>query len=188
MTRNKVLMMGILGSIGAVVTIALSLPFSYTNALAQMTMQMPPQQQPQGNNTMMQHGMFSAHGMSMVENVRITGVTITGNNEITINLAYTGNASAPSVTVVAMTNHAAMMMAMMMTTGSANNSMSGMMGSGMMTNNNNNAAAMQSQTGSSVIDGGWHSGSAVKVKLDGVGVSSAYNAPDLHVCIFPHLT
>jgi hypothetical protein len=121
--------------------------------------------------------MFSAHGMSMVQDVRISGVAITGDNEVSINLNYVGNGTTPSVTLVAMTNHASMM-AMM------GGNMGGMMGSGMMMDNSSSTA--QSQTGSSVMDGGWQSGSTVTMKLDGVGVS-AYNAQDLHMCVFPHL-
>ncbi len=80
-----------------------------------------------------------------------------------------------------MTNHAVMMVMMM---GGSGGMGGGMMGSDMMMKMNG-TASMQSQTGSSVIDAGWHS-TTVKVKVDGVGIS-AYNASDLNICVFPHI-
>ena len=61
----------------------------------------------------MNHTMFSVNGMSMVQDVILSGVNITGDNQLSVNLIYSGNASSPSVTVVAMTNHMAMMKIMM---------------------------------------------------------------------------
>ena len=57
--------------------------------------------------------MFKANGMSMVQDVRISGVSITGDNTVSINLTYTGNGTSPSITIVAMTNHMEMMNMMM---------------------------------------------------------------------------
>ena len=44
----------------------------------------------------------------MVQDVRISGVSVTADNEVSVNLTYTGNGTSPSVTVVAITNHEAM--------------------------------------------------------------------------------
>lgn len=79
---------------------------------------------------------FSASGISNVDGVQITGISITGNNEVTVNLGYNGTGTAPRVTLVAITNpmvmmgrmHGAMGMPMMM--GGGYGGM--MMGPGMM--------------------------------------------------------
>ncbi|UVS69545.1 hypothetical protein [Nitrososphaera viennensis] len=46
--------------------------------------------------------------------------------------------------------------------------------------------AMQSQTGSALVQAGWKAGVTVKVNLD--GNTSAFDAQDIHVMVFPHLT
>jgi hypothetical protein len=90
------------------------------------------------HNSGMKHTIFKAGGMSMVQDVGVSGLAITGDNEISVSLAYNGTGSAPSVTVVAMTNHEHMM-SMMMGDSSSMGSMGGsssmggmMMGSGGM--------------------------------------------------------
>ena len=152
------------------------------------------------------HNMFSASGMSMVQDVQISGISITDDNQMTVNLIYTGNASSPSVTVIAMTN--TMMDENMggMTGPGAMGMHSGMMpgqsmiGSNMpMTWNHQdmpawNATQMggsaksihqESLTGSAIANSGWESGGAITIRLDG---ESAYEASELHVMVFPHLT
>jgi hypothetical protein len=44
----------------------------------------------------------------------------------------------------------------------------------------------QSQSGSTIVNGGWQSGSTINILLAGDG--SAYDAADLCVMVFPHLT
>lgn len=62
--------------------------------------------------------MFNANGMSTVDNVQITGVSITDIDEVKVNVMYDGSETSPAITVVAI---AGMMQ-----------SNSGMMGQGMM--------------------------------------------------------
>lgn len=71
--------------------------------------------------------------MSMVKDVRIAGISITSNNEISTNLKYTGSETSPRVTMVAMTTEmmSGGMMNMMM-------SMNGGSGSMMMDDSNQN--------------------------------------------------
>lgn len=176
---SRLFVFGVIGGLVAALGLAGLFSTLSTQSSAQMMQhQGTMTQQSPVSNTMYQN-MFSAHGMSMVQDVQISGVTITGDNEVSVALNYVGNGTTPSVTLVAMTNHGSMM-AMI-----GGGSMGGMTGSGMMVGNSSFTG--QSQTGSSVIDGGWQSGSTVTMKLDGVGVS-AYNAADLHICVFPHLT
>jgi hypothetical protein len=140
----------------------------------------------------MKQGIFSASGMSMVQDVKITGVSIIGDKEIVVNLNYSGNGTSPDVTVVAMTNHMGMM------AGMENRWSNGMMSYGMMNTsamgmydmpghgNGTQYYMMHIQSGSSTADGGWESGDEVTVTLD--GDSSAYEASDVHVMVFPHIT
>lgn len=127
----------------------------------------------------MHHSMFKANGMSMVQDVRISGVSITGDNTVSINLTYAGNGTSPSITIVAMTNHMEMMN-MMMGGGQMDMGMMGSTPSDMM------MSMEGSQTGSAVINSGWQSGSSISIILEGDG--SAHEASDIHVMVFPHLT
>lgn len=192
---SKVFLFGIIGSIA--VAVAVASIFSMGAATAQMTsmsnqQMMQHQQMQQGQHQEMKHGMFSASGMSMVQNVRITGVSITDDNEVVVNLMYSGNSTSPDVTVVAMTNHNGMME--MMSSGG----MSGRMSSGTMdmnsmgtmgtnvTNSTQHSMMMRMQSGSATVDAGWETGDEVQVTLD--GNASAYDAADVHVIAFPHIT
>jgi len=165
----------------AVASIALVALFSSQTATAQMmTTQNQMMQQsnnPQQQQSGMNHNMFSVMGMSMVPDVRVSGVSIAGDNTVSVNLTYMGNGTSPSVTVVAMTNHMAMMMNMMM-------------GPGMMDGMPSNMMAMMStadsHTGSAVVNSGWQSGSSISIRLE--GDTSARDASDICVMVFPHLT
>lgn len=95
-----------------------------------------------------------------------------------------------------MSNHMAMMMNMMMG-GSGHGGHSGgmMMGLGMMNFSGfpemmmgpgQLTTAFQSQTGSTIVNSGWQTGNTIDVVLNGNG--SAYDASDIHVMVFPHLT
>ena len=202
---SKLLSLGMIGIL-AVASMALAALFSSQTATAQMmTMQNQmmqqsnPQQQPGMN-----HNMFSVMGMSMVPDVRVTGVSITGNNTVSVNLTYTGNGTSPGVTIVAMTNHMAMMMNMMMGPWMMNPGMmmnnSGfpnmmmnpgmMMGPGMMGGMHSNMMTMMStagsHTGSAVVNSGWQSGNSTSITLE--GDRSVRDASDICVMVFPHLT
>jgi hypothetical protein len=214
---SKLFLIGIMGSaVAMAVLFVLGSPFTEQTATAQMMQ--GPQQMPQHNSSsIMNYSMFNIMGMSMVENVGITGVSITGNNQVSVNLVYTGNGtSSPSVAVVAMTNHMAMMMSNMMMGGSSMGTTSGnvmtmnpgimgmesssmpargmlgsngaMMTGGTMNGTQSSMMAMmtsQSQSGSTVVNGGWQSGSTINVLLAGNG--SVYDTSDICVMVFPHL-
>jgi hypothetical protein len=200
---GKLLSIGKIGSIALAALILTALFSTTETATAQMMMQQHE----------MNHSMFNVMGMSMVQDVRISGVSITGDNTVSVNLTYTGNGTSPGVTIVAMTNHIAMMMGMMMGSGGM---MSGggfpgmMMGPGMMNpqmmmpgmmNNSAFPGMMMgpgmmnpqmmmgmagSQTGSATVNSSWQSGSSTTLVLEGYG--SAHNASDICVMVFPHLT
>lgn len=55
---------------------------------------------------------FNAMGASMVENVQITGIAVTGDNEISVSLRYLGEGQSPGISAVAVTNPMGMMAAM----------------------------------------------------------------------------
>jgi hypothetical protein len=108
---SKTLSIGMV--IGAILaaTFAFATLFSNETATAQvMQHQQQMQHQPSSDHQQqgMHHSMFNANGMSMVQDVRISGVSITGDNSVSVNLTYTGNGTSPGVTVVAITNHEAM--------------------------------------------------------------------------------
>lgn len=212
---SKLFVFGVIGGLVAALGLAGVFSALSTQSSAQMIQHgtMMGMQSTQGSS--MHHTMFSASGMSMVQDVKISGVAMTGDNEITVNLVYQGTGNAPGVTVVAMTNHEAMMSMMMGGSMMGNTGMmagNSMMGSsmpmmwsdpGMSTWNAtqwrnwhshmtaqegwSTTQDIQFQGGSSVMSDGWQSGSTVAVKLNGDAVS-AYNSADFHVCVFPHLS
>jgi hypothetical protein len=74
-----------------------------------------------------QRSTFNANGMSTADSVQITGVSVTGDDEVTVNLRYDGPGTSPAVTVIAISNPIAMQGSMGMGSG-----MMGMEGMGMM--------------------------------------------------------
>jgi|GEM_PF-2522818 len=52
---------------------------------------------------------FGSNGISNVENVQITGISISSDKQVTVNLRYTGNGTTPSVVVVASAGSMGMM-------------------------------------------------------------------------------
>lgn len=75
-------------------------------------------------------GIFSSSGSSVVSNVKVTGVSITGDSQVSVSLRYTGTGESPGVVIVANTNPATMMS--MMHGSTASSGMMGMGGMGMM--------------------------------------------------------
>jgi hypothetical protein len=139
---RKFLLAGIVGGLG----MAMVLAFLVSGAATAQMMQHDQMQ----HNSGMKHTMFKAGGMSMVQDVSVSGLAITGDNEISVSLAYNGTGNAPSVTVVAMTNHEHMM-SMMMGDSSSMGSMGGSssMGGMMM----GDSSSMGSMGGSSSMGG-----------------------------------
>ena len=196
MTSN-LFSLGMMGTIALTALAPVAL-FSSQTAAAQMMMQDQMMQDTSPQQHEMNHNMFDVMGMSMIHDVRVTGVSITGNNTVSVNLTYTGNGTSPGVTIVAMTNHMAMMNMMMLGHGRDHGGYySGMtMGPGMMSGPNmmmNNSgfpdmmmAMAGSHTGSAVVNSGWQSGNSTNITLE--GDRSASDASDICVMVFPHLT
>lgn len=181
-------------AIAAVLASMLSMDAANAQMVSTPNQQMMHNQQMQKGLHYAKQPMFSASGMSMVQDVRVAGVSITGDNEVTANIIYNGNGTSPDVTVIAMTNHKAMMGMMyansmdgmgssMMSTGSTG--MYDMMPSSNMANSTQ-YQMMQTQSGSDLVEGGWESGEDVQITLD--GDESVYEASDVHVMVFPHIT
>ena len=146
---------------------------------------------------------YGSSGSSFVENVRVTGISITADNEVTVSLRYTGMAKTPGVVLVANTNpmgmmsmmHGSMMGMQEMTSsnmmpglrgfGSTWNTATGMTDVPLMSSEtmlNSTAMMPQMQIGSNAIDAGWKTGT-FKVKL--VGDGSAYDSGHIMVMVFP---
>lgn len=198
---------------GVGIAVALVSLFSAVTVQGQMMQHQEIPPQGVSHQGIMKHIMFSANVMSMVSDVRITGVAITEDNDISVSLTYNGSGSAPSVTVIALTNP------MQMMGGSSMGSMGGMMmGSNMMGSSTpmwnhpdvptwnatqwqhwhsqmttqlggsyGQSASLQSQSGSALLESEWASESNPgSIRID--GNTSPYEASDIHVVVFPHLT
>lgn len=132
MNNRQIFLAGTIAGLAAVMAFAALFSALESSASAQMM-------QHQGMNmgsgmvattgtTQSYGGMFSGSGSSVVSNVELTGVSITGSDEVSVSLRYTGTGAAPGVAIVANTNPTTMMNMMHGTTAS-----SGMMGGmGMM--------------------------------------------------------
>lgn len=102
---SQLLLLGIAGGFAAALMMAIVVSSVAPQGSAQMMnhqgMMAQPASTPQNGGP---HSMFSASGMSLVNNVEITGVSITGNDSLEVDLRYRGSGSSPAVTVVAITN------------------------------------------------------------------------------------
>jgi hypothetical protein len=110
-----------MGMIGGL-TVAIGIAVVFSTIATQSTAQMMGHQGMMGQNSqgtaMMpwqwdQRSAFNANGMSTVNNVQITGVSVTGSNEVTVNLRHSGSGTSPAVTVIAVTNPMALMQGLM---------------------------------------------------------------------------
>lgn len=142
-------------------------------------------------STMMEGmSIFSSEGMSMVDDVKVIGVTISGDKEISVQLRYVGNGTAPGVTAAVMT-HTRDMMSMMGSNSCMNMMNNGMQGheNMMMTNdegsNSMHQTMMAPTSGSNVLNAGWKSPSTITVKLQ--GNATAYEAAHTMVMVFPFI-
>jgi hypothetical protein len=97
-----------------------------------------------------QKSMFNANGMSTIDSVQITGISVTGSDEVTVNLWYDGSKTSPAVTVIAITNPIAMQGSTEMSLG-----MMGMGGMGMMQGSQLGMMVMHGSK--SMIGGSWSS-------------------------------
>ncbi len=79
------------------------------------------------NSWQQNQGSFSATAGSIVDNVSVTGVAVTGDDEVTVSLRYTGTDDPDGVVVIASTNPT-MLMSRMHSGNSGMMGMSGMMG------------------------------------------------------------
>ena len=101
-------------AIGTAVTIVLAalITTGTSPAGAQMSMQHQGMMDSSSSTSHMQplqHGKFSANGASLVDGVEVTGISITGDDEISVNLRYAGAGEAPNLTLIATTNPSGMM-------------------------------------------------------------------------------
>ena len=142
---NQLLLLGIAGGFAAALAMAMVISAGTSQSSAQMmNHQGGMMERPASiSSVSSQNTIFSASGMSMINNVKVTGVVISGDNSVEVSLNYTGTGSAPPVTVIAMTNH----MHMMQSTGMAGG-MSGMDG-GMGMMHGSQGSFMQPMMGSS---------------------------------------
>jgi hypothetical protein len=92
--------------------------------------------------------MFNANGVSTVDNVQISGIAVTGDNEITVNVRYDGSETSPAVTVIAITNPMSMQGSMGMSSGMMQGGQGSMMSGGysMMSGSSSMAPAWQNNT------------------------------------------
>jgi hypothetical protein len=135
--NTKYLLIGIVA--GILVATVTGITFASNQAAAQMgAMQhgqgtMGPGMMATTGQWQTNQGPFSATGGSVVNNVRVTGVAVTGDSEVTVSLRYMGTGRAPSVVVIANTNPTAIMSAMHGGMGGMmQGGMGGMMSGGMM--------------------------------------------------------
>lgn len=113
MNNRQLLLTGMAAGVGAVLVFAALFSTLQDAASAQMMQHqgmgaMGPGMMTSGGATQY-NGIFSSTGSSIVNNVKVTGVSVTGASEVSISLRYTGTGSAPSVVIVANTNPTAMM-------------------------------------------------------------------------------
>jgi hypothetical protein len=143
MANNKIFLIGIVAGLAAALGLAAVISAISTQSTAQMmgnpnmmgpgmmTNSQGMMMNPQSHMGLWQFGnraAFTSSGISNVDNVQITGISITGDHEVTVNLRYDGAAgntttTAPGVTVIALTNPSFMMTRM-------HSSMGMMMGGG----------------------------------------------------------
>lgn len=198
MNNSQLLIAGSIGGLALALGIA-ALYSTVTAASAQMMQHQGMDMSSMGSGMGMSGGlhqskMFSGSGHSAVSNVQVTGIAVTGDNEVTVYLKYTGAEAAPSVVIVAHTNMMDMMSMML----GGMSGMGGMQGMGEMSHGGsmmggmssmhvtNSTSTMQQpsslQVGSTAVSAGWKNG-AFKVKLQGDG--SAYDASDIMAMVFP---
>jgi hypothetical protein len=140
MNNRQLLLTGIAAGVGAVLGFAALFSSLQGAASAQMMQHqgmgaMGPGMMPASSTSQPYGGMFSSSASSVVGNVKVTGLSITGAGEVSVSLRYTGTGTSPGVVIVANTNPTAMMS--VMHGSSASSGMMGMggmqgMGSGMM--------------------------------------------------------
>jgi hypothetical protein len=146
MDNRQLLLAGTIG--GLALALGLAALFSIlTAASAQMMQHQGMDMSSMGSGmamsvSMHQSKMFSGSGHSAVSNVQVTGIAITGDNEATVYLKYTGAGAAPSVVIVAHTNRMDMMSMM-------HGGMPGTPGMGMMNQGGGMMGSMSSMQGTS---------------------------------------
>jgi hypothetical protein len=115
---------------------------------------------------------FTTRWMSLVDGVKVSGISIIDNEHIAINLSYDGEGEPPGVSLVAMTS-------------SSSDRIIGSMMQNSTTSGSN--SSMQMQSGSNYLEAGWqmqHPNSAtVLVQLDGDIPEGGY----MMVIVFPFL-
>lgn len=117
--QNKVFLIGIVAGLAAALGLAAAFSAMAAQASAQSAhsghgamgtgMAMNQSTTAAAGQSQPNSGMFGASASSMVRNVSVTGVTITGDKQVSVSLRHTGTGAGPSVVVVAITNPSAVM-------------------------------------------------------------------------------
>jgi hypothetical protein len=110
------------------------------------------------------------HGMSIVEGVKFTWVIVSSDKEISVNLRYLGNTTAPPITIVASA----------LTGPSQTNNTQNQSGIGVGAD----VGAQTTMGGSQVLNAGWISPISVVIKIE--GNSSLYDADLITVVASPY--
>ena len=110
------------------------------------------------------------HGMSIVEGVKFTWVIVSSDKEISVNLRYLGNTTAPPITIVASA----------LTGPSQTNNTQTQSG----TEVGADVGAQTTMGGSQVLNAGWISPNSLVIKIE--GNSSLYNADLITVVASPY--
>jgi hypothetical protein len=102
---------------------------------------------------------FPTRCMSLVDGVKVSGISIIGNEHIAINLSYDGEGEPPGVSVVAITNS------------SSDTIIDSMMQNFTTTSASNSSSVRIMQSGSNYLEAGWQvqdpNSATVLVQLDG---------------------
>jgi hypothetical protein len=110
------------------------------------------------------------HGMSIVEGVKFTWVIVSSDKEISANLRYLGNTTAPPITIVATA---------LISPSQTNNTQSQV-----GTELGAYVGAQTTMGGSQVLDAGWTSPNSLVIKIE--GNSSLYDADLITVVASPY--
>lgn len=110
------------------------------------------------------------HGMSIVEGVKFTWVIVSSDKEISANLRYLGNTTAPPITIVA--------------TALTGPSQTNNTQSQLSTELGTSVGAQTTMGGSQVLNAGWTSPNSLVIKIE--GNSSLYDADLITVVASPY--
>lgn len=191
--KKSIFVLGAIAVLAALIAFAASFSSLGTQASAQQQTPADPHHPETGNQSSspalpdgIMGQFFGANGMSLVDEVKVTGISIVGEDHILVNLRYYGEGAPPGVSVVAITHSSAGMMGMgmMMQQNPVMMGQEGGMMMGQMESSNLSQAYQQMQNSTSVsitmksmqsggnyLESGWQdqqsNSATVLVELDG---------------------